>query len=104
MSREFQRSFVPKTALAQSVRFDKMMMHVDLMDGRVISVPLAWFPMLKRAKPKERNKVEIGGGGVALHWPDLDEAFVDHRPNGGGGHPIFLKPGFVRQMVNRGAL
>jgi hypothetical protein len=70
---EFHRSFVPRTALAKSVHFDKEMMHVDLMDGRVISVPLAWFPVLKRAKPKERTKVEIGGGGVSLHWPDLDE-------------------------------
>ena len=73
MARRFQRSFVPKTALAQSVRFDKEMMHVELTDGRVISVPLAWFPTLKSAKPKERAKVEIGGGGVGLHWPDLDE-------------------------------
>jgi hypothetical protein len=72
-TREFQRSFVPKTALARSVRFDREMMHVDLTDGRIISVPLAWFPALKRAKPKERTKVEIGGGGIALHWPDLDE-------------------------------
>jgi uncharacterized protein DUF2442 len=72
-TREFQRSFVPKTALAQSVRFDKEMMHVDLTDGRIISVPLSWFPVLKRAQPKERKKVEIGGGGIALHWPDLDE-------------------------------
>jgi hypothetical protein len=72
-TRELRRSFVPKTALAQSVRFDKAMMHVDLTDGRIISVPLAWFPALQRAKPKERTKVEIGGGGIALHWPELDE-------------------------------
>ncbi len=70
---EFQRSFVPKTALAKSVHFDKEMMHVHIMDGRVISVPLAWFPVLKRAKAKERTKVEIGGGGIASHWPELDE-------------------------------
>jgi hypothetical protein len=72
-TRRFQRSFVPKTALAQSVRFDTEMMHVDLTDGRIISVPLAWFPALKSAKPKVRANVEIGGGGIALHWPGLDE-------------------------------
>lgn len=67
------RSFVPTTALAKGVSFDTHMMHVSFTDGRVLSVPLAWFPVLKRAKPRERSKVEIGGGGIALHWPDLDE-------------------------------
>jgi hypothetical protein len=72
-ARDFKRSFVPTTALAQSVRFDKEMMHVTLTDGRIISAPLIWFPTLKQAKAKERAKVEIGGGGIGLHWPDLDE-------------------------------
>ena len=68
-----QRAFVPTTALAKSVAFDEDMMHVRLTDGRILSVPLAWFPLLQRANPKQRAKVKIGGGGIALHWPDLDE-------------------------------
>jgi hypothetical protein len=69
----WQRGFVPKTALAKSVSFDDAMIHVHLTDGRIISVPLAWFPLLQKAKPAQRAKVEIGGGGIALHWPTLDE-------------------------------
>ena len=69
----FQPAFTPKTALAKSVRFDAQMMHVDLTDGRVLSVPLAWFPILHSATPEQRAKCEIGGGGIGLHWPDLDE-------------------------------
>ena len=67
------RAFVPTTALAKSVEFDADMMHVFLTDGRIISVPINWFPTLKNAKPEERLKYEFGGGGIGLHWPELDE-------------------------------
>jgi hypothetical protein len=68
-----QRSYMPTTALAQSVDFDQDMMQVLLTDGRRISVPIAWFPLLLRASPEQRTKYEIGGGGTSLHWPELDE-------------------------------
>jgi len=28
---------------------------------------------LYEATPEQRARYEIGGGGVSLHWPDLDE-------------------------------
>jgi Protein of unknown function (DUF2442) len=68
-----QRAYVPATALAKSVEFDDAMMQVQFTDGRVLSVPLAWFPVLQQATPEERTRYEIGGGGISLHWPDLDE-------------------------------
>jgi hypothetical protein len=46
---------------------------VDLVDGRRICVPLAWFPRLLRAKPKDRRDWEILGDGEGIHWPSLDE-------------------------------
>jgi hypothetical protein len=64
---------VPATALAKSVDFDAEAMRVTFLDGRVLSVPLAWFPALRLATPEKRAKCEIGGGGVSLHWPELDE-------------------------------
>ena len=81
------RSYVPRTALAQAVNFDDVSMHVTLTDGRVLSVPLNWFPSLRDATPEQRAQCEIGGGGVGLHWHDLDEdlsiaglmAGVDHN-------------------------
>jgi len=69
----FRRAYVPTTALAKSVRFDNEMMHVLLTDGRIISLPLLWFPRLHEATPKQRKGCEIGGGGTSLHWPELDE-------------------------------
>ena len=71
--RTARRSYVPTTALAKSVGFDDAMMHVALTDGRVLAVPLAWFPTLQAATSEQRSRCEIGGGGVGLHWPDLDE-------------------------------
>jgi hypothetical protein len=68
-----ERSFVPQTALAKHVDFDEAMMRVTFSDGRVLGVPLAWLPTLRRATPEQRNAYEIGGGGVSLHWPELDE-------------------------------
>ena len=46
---------------------------VGLIDGRVVSVPLAWYPRLFSAKASERAKWEICGGGYGIHWPLIDE-------------------------------
>lgn len=55
------------------VRFDDDRLIVDLMDGRTIAAPLAWFPRLLAATPEQRAKWERAGGGYGLHWPELDE-------------------------------
>jgi hypothetical protein len=70
---QYQRSFVPSSALAKHVDFDDATMSVTFTDGRVLTVPLNWFPALRNASPEQRAKYEIGGGGVSLHWPDIDE-------------------------------
>lgn len=47
--------------------------NVTLIDGRIIGVPLTWFPALHCASAEQREQYEIGAGGRSLHWPDLDE-------------------------------
>lgn len=59
------------TISAKAVRFDENSMWVDLSDGRIIAVPLAWFPRLLHASGEQRAKVEFSRSG--LHWEDLDE-------------------------------
>ncbi len=71
--RSFRPAFVPTTALAKSVECDAEMLKVTLTDGRILCVPLIWFPLLYEATPSQRNKCEIGGGGLSLHWPEIDE-------------------------------
>ena len=55
------------------VRCDDHSLIVDLMDGRTVSAPLAWFPRLLHATPAQRANWEKCGGGYGIHWPDLDE-------------------------------
>ncbi len=45
----------------------------QLVDGRTISVPLAWSWRLSEATPKQRSHYEIIGDGQGVHWPDIDE-------------------------------
>lgn len=70
---KFRRAYYPTSALAKEVEFDEEMMHVLLTDGRIISVPIIWFPLLYEATPEQRENYEIDGGGISLHWPDIDE-------------------------------
>ena len=46
---------------------------VGLMDGRNISVPLAWYPRLAEAAPAQISHWQIAGGGFGIHWPEIDE-------------------------------
>jgi len=46
---------------------------VDLMDGRIISVPIVWFPRLLNASTDALNKWEISAGGYGIHWHEIDE-------------------------------
>jgi len=55
------------------VRIDDDYLTVELMDGRIISAPLAWYPRLSNATPDQRARWERAGGGYGLHWPELDE-------------------------------
>ena len=55
------------------VSFSDDEMSVRLMDGRTITVPLAWYPRLLNGTPEQRNNWQIAGGGYGLHWPDIDE-------------------------------
>ena len=55
------------------VRCDEHSLIVDLMDGRTISVPLAWYPRLLHATPEARSRWETCAGGHGIHWPDVDE-------------------------------
>lgn len=60
-------------ALAKAVSFDSDNMWVELVDGRNLGVPLAYFPRLAKASSAQRKKYFISGGGVGLHWDDIDE-------------------------------
>ncbi|MDR4497211.1 MAG: DUF2442 domain-containing protein [Candidatus Scalindua sp.] len=58
---------------ANKIWFDNDNMWVSLIDGRLLSIPLVYFPRLLNATPEQRDKYEISGGGTVLHWEEIDE-------------------------------
>lgn len=76
-----------ETAKALKVTVNSDALSVDLIDGRTVTVPLAWYPRLWYGTPAERARFEIFGEGTYIHWPDLDEdltvsAIVSGRRSG----------------------
>jgi len=57
----------------KNVHFAEDTLSVDLIDGRTISVPLAWYPRLLHATPDQRKNWRVAGAGYGIHWPDVDE-------------------------------
>ena len=56
-----------------AVRVSEDSLTVDLLDGRSLTVPLAWYPRLLHASEAERNNFRNNGGGFVIIWPDVDE-------------------------------
>ncbi len=57
----------------QHVRVTDDALIVDLDDGRVLSVPILWYPRLAYGTPEERQNWQLLGRGTGIHWPELDE-------------------------------
>src|SRR5437762_131339 len=60
-------------AVAVDVSCSNDALTVVLDDGRTVSVPLVWFPRLLNATGKQRKHWEFIGGGVGIHWEEIDE-------------------------------
>jgi len=55
------------------VRVTAKGLRVVLADGREILAPLQWFPRLQNPSRSQRNNWRLIGGGVGIHWEDIDE-------------------------------
>jgi hypothetical protein len=58
---------------AKDVRVTDDELIVALLDGRTLSVPIAWFPRLLRATKSQRDNWQLLGAGEGSHWPEIDE-------------------------------
>ena len=61
----------PVRCAARKVTFTKKYARVSLADGRVISLPLKFYPRLKNATGEQRKNYELFG--LNIYWDDLDE-------------------------------
>jgi hypothetical protein len=66
-------STVESQASAANVVVSDDTLTVELSDGRVLSVPIAWYPRLSHGTATERNNWRLIGAGHGIHWPELDE-------------------------------
>jgi hypothetical protein len=66
-------SFSAPDERVKDVKLTEDALSVILMDGRIISAPLAWYPRLLEASNAQRENWRIAGGGYGIRWPDVDE-------------------------------
>ncbi|MGE3974644.1 MAG: DUF2442 domain-containing protein [Bdellovibrionales bacterium] len=45
----------------------------NLSDGRIVSIPIAWFPRLSNARLQQLQNFQISPSGYGVHWPEIDE-------------------------------
>lgn len=57
----------------QNVKVTSDAIVAYLVDGRVLSVPLAWSWRLSEATAKQRARFKLIGDGQGVHWPEIDE-------------------------------
>lgn len=60
-------------ARIQRVSVTSDTISAQLVDGRTISVPLAWSWRLSEASPEQRSRFDIIGSGSGIRWPEIDE-------------------------------
>ena len=62
-----------ETPLATDVKVTAQTLVVYLRDGRILTIPLSWYPRLSEGTTAERRRWKLIGPGIGIHWPDLDE-------------------------------
>jgi hypothetical protein len=72
---------------AKRVEVKEDRLVVELVDGRILMVPLVWYPRLWHATQEERRRFELLADGEIIHWPLLDEdlsveGLLAGRPSG----------------------
>jgi hypothetical protein len=66
-------SVITKSKNAINIVFSNSKMIVFLEDGRELSIPLEWFPRLRKATEEQLNKWKLIGRGEGIHWDEIDE-------------------------------
>jgi hypothetical protein len=80
----------PSEALIHRVRIDEHHIHLDLTDGRILSIPISWIPTVHNASTADRNTFQISRDRKVVIWdPDrcaindelhVDDYLVSRRP------------------------
>ena len=68
-------SVISKSKNAINIGFSNSKMIVFLEDGRELSIPLEWFPTLRKATIEQLSNWRFIGNGEGIHWDEIDEDF-----------------------------
>ncbi len=63
---------INKSKNAIDIAFENSKMIVFLEDGRELSIPLEWFPRLRKATAEQLSKWRLIGKGEGIHWSEID--------------------------------
>lgn len=55
------------------LRFECDRLIICFIDGTEMGIPLAWFPKLYYATPRQLSQWRVVGNGLHIRWADLDE-------------------------------
>ena len=75
------------------------MLTVSFDDGRIVSLPLRWYPRLQRGTADQRRNWELIGRGYGVHWQDLDEDLSAEGLLAGRPSVEFLRPRATHKKV-----
>ncbi len=57
---------------AKEVHFDEEYLHVKLVDNRIISTPIEWYPTLKNASISKLKNYKLICMDTGIEWEELD--------------------------------
>ncbi len=64
-----EREFI----LIRDLWFDDKRVYFLLSDNRIVGIPRAWFPRLKKADKTQLSNWELIADGIGVHWSEIDE-------------------------------
>jgi Protein of unknown function (DUF2442) len=60
----------------EDIRFEDHRMIISFLNGTELPVPLAWFPKLYYATPRQLSQWNVIANGKSIRWPELDESLA----------------------------
>jgi len=58
--------------IGKKVQIDDDYLHVELIDERIISTPISWYPMLEKATLNQIKNYQFICDGTGIEWEDID--------------------------------
>ena len=84
----------------EKVHFTQDRLGFELKDGRLISVPLSFYPTLQHASEAQRLNFELYPS--SAHWPDLDcDIGVEGMLAGAKELPVYAEKSSVSRAAAR---